>query len=109
MTYEIYMTTHHLLPFGVHGINLYVPSPSQLSLCTIRQVTLPCPSNTHMTESQMVPCKHQLTQGSSELPLESGMLCATQRDEIQSCTLGPVQYFIPETLEDRTDGESTMR
>lgn len=37
------------------------------------------------------------------------MLCAAQRDGIQSCTLGPVQYFIPETLEDRTDGESTMR
>lgn len=36
------------------------------------------------------------------------MLCAAQQDETQSCTLGPVQYFIPETLEDRRDGESTM-
>lgn len=33
------------------------------------------------------------------------MLCTTQRDGIQGCTLGPVQYFIPETLEDRTDGD----
>lgn len=33
------------------------------------------------------------------------MLCATQQDGNWSCTQGPVQCFLPETLEDRTEGD----
>lgn len=33
------------------------------------------------------------------------MLCATQQDGNWSCTQGPVRCFLPETLEDRTEGD----
>lgn len=43
--------------------------------------------------------------GKFEITSGEWNVCATQQDGIQSRTLGPVQCFRPETLEDRREGD----